>query len=151
MAFKGMWSSYRPIMWMPPGQNQSWVSEFILLGFSSDPTANKTLFSAFLLLFLSSVLGKGSSSPWYAWTHISTLHHCWERYIKTSCDCRWFIFLVVLPKFAGYILSPCYYLHTNLKLYVCLIKWTFYKYKVLLFYPFCCSIDSVFILAFFII
>ena len=50
-------------MWMPPGQNQSWVSEFILLGFSSDPTANKTLFSAFLLLFLSSVLGKGSSSP----------------------------------------------------------------------------------------
>ena len=46
-------------MWMPPGQNQSWVSEFILLGFSSDPTTNRTLFSAFLLLFLSSVLGNG--------------------------------------------------------------------------------------------
>ena len=46
-------------MWMPPGQNQSWVSEFILLGFSSDPTTNRTLFGAFLLLFLSSVLGNG--------------------------------------------------------------------------------------------
>ncbi|XP_020770439.2 olfactory receptor 2A12-like [Odocoileus virginianus] len=46
-------------MWMPPGQNQSWVSEFILLGFSSDPTTNRTLFSAFLLLYLSSVLGNG--------------------------------------------------------------------------------------------
>ncbi|XP_070642818.1 olfactory receptor 2A12-like [Bos indicus] len=46
-------------MWMPPGQNQSWVSEFILLGFSSDPMTNRTLFSAFLLLFLSSVLGNG--------------------------------------------------------------------------------------------
>ena len=46
-------------MWMPPGQNQSWVSEFILLGFSSDPMANRTLFGAFLLLFLSSVLGNG--------------------------------------------------------------------------------------------
>ncbi|XP_069426029.1 olfactory receptor 2A12-like [Ovis canadensis] len=45
-------------MWMPPGQNQSWVSEFILLGFSSDPTTNRTLFGAFLL-FLSSVLGNG--------------------------------------------------------------------------------------------
>ena len=46
-------------MWMPPGQNQSWVSEFILRGFSSDPTTNRALFSAFLLLFLSSVLGNG--------------------------------------------------------------------------------------------
>lgn len=46
-------------MWMPPGQNQSWVSEFILLGFSSDPTTNRILFSAFLLLYLSSVLGNG--------------------------------------------------------------------------------------------
>ena len=46
-------------MWMPPGQNQSWVSEFILLGFSSDPMTNRTLFSAFLLLFLSSVLANG--------------------------------------------------------------------------------------------
>ncbi|XP_059232431.1 olfactory receptor 2A12-like [Mustela nigripes] len=44
-------------MWMPPGQNQSWVSEFILLGFSSDPTSNRVLFIAFLLLYLSSVLG----------------------------------------------------------------------------------------------
>ena len=48
-----------PTMWMPPGQNQSWVSEFILLGFSSDPTNKRTLFSAFLLLYLSSVLGNG--------------------------------------------------------------------------------------------
>ena len=46
-------------MWMPPVQNQSWVSEFILLGFSSDPTSNRVLFIAFLLLYLSSVLGNG--------------------------------------------------------------------------------------------
>ncbi|XP_065768113.1 olfactory receptor 2A5-like [Muntiacus reevesi] len=46
-------------MWIPPGQNQSWVSEFILLGFSSDTTTNRILFSAFLLLYLSSVLGNG--------------------------------------------------------------------------------------------
>ncbi|KAM5264973.1 olfactory receptor 2A12-like [Hipposideros larvatus] len=46
-------------MWMSPGQNQSWVSEFILLGFSNDPTFNRTLFVAFLLLYLSSVLGNG--------------------------------------------------------------------------------------------
>uniref|UniRef100_A0A8C9B7H2 G-protein coupled receptors family 1 profile domain-containing protein n=1 Tax=Phocoena sinus TaxID=42100 RepID=A0A8C9B7H2_PHOSS len=37
----------------------SWVSEFILLGFSSDPTTNRILFIAFLLLYLSSVLGNG--------------------------------------------------------------------------------------------
>uniref|UniRef100_A0A8C6FLR1 Olfactory receptor n=1 Tax=Moschus moschiferus TaxID=68415 RepID=A0A8C6FLR1_MOSMO len=37
----------------------NWVSEFILLGFSSDPTTNRTLFSVFLLLYLSSVLGNG--------------------------------------------------------------------------------------------
>ncbi|XP_015979182.2 olfactory receptor 2A12-like [Rousettus aegyptiacus] len=46
-------------MWMPPRQNQSWVSEFILLGFSSDPLSNRILFIAFLLLYLSSVLGNG--------------------------------------------------------------------------------------------
>ncbi|XP_069873075.1 olfactory receptor 2A12-like [Dipodomys merriami] len=46
-------------MWMLPGQNQSWVSEFILLGFSSDPTSNKILFIAFLLLYLISVLANG--------------------------------------------------------------------------------------------
>ncbi|XP_004484064.1 olfactory receptor 2A12-like [Dasypus novemcinctus] len=46
-------------MWMLPGQNQSWVSEFILLGFSSDPTSNRILFIIFLLLYLSSVLGNG--------------------------------------------------------------------------------------------
>ncbi|XP_060060936.1 olfactory receptor 2A12-like [Erinaceus europaeus] len=46
-------------MWEPPGQNQSCVSEFILLGFSSDPTTNRILFIAFLLLYLSSVLGNG--------------------------------------------------------------------------------------------
>ncbi|XP_065768217.1 olfactory receptor 2D3-like [Muntiacus reevesi] len=46
-------------MWMPPGQNRTWVSEFILLGFSSDTTTNRILFSAFLLLYLSSVLGNG--------------------------------------------------------------------------------------------
>ena len=46
-------------MWMPPVQNQSWVSEFILLCFSSDPTSNRVLFIAFLLLYLSSVLGNG--------------------------------------------------------------------------------------------
>ncbi|XP_032744605.1 olfactory receptor 2A12-like [Rattus rattus] len=44
---------------MIPGQNQSWVSEFILLGFSSDPTTNSILFLVFLLIYLSSVLGNG--------------------------------------------------------------------------------------------
>uniref|UniRef100_A0A8C2LWL4 Olfactory receptor 2A12 n=3 Tax=Cricetulus griseus TaxID=10029 RepID=A0A8C2LWL4_CRIGR len=46
-------------MWMIPGQNQSWVSEFILLGFSSDPTTNSILFTVFLLIYLSSVMGNG--------------------------------------------------------------------------------------------
>lgn len=46
-------------MWLSPGQNQSWVSEFILRGFSNDPTFNRILFVAFLLLYLSSVLGNG--------------------------------------------------------------------------------------------
>ncbi|XP_036858171.2 olfactory receptor 2A12-like [Manis javanica] len=46
-------------MQLPPGQNQSWVSEFILLGFSRDPLSNRMLFLAFLLLYLSSVLGNG--------------------------------------------------------------------------------------------
>ena len=45
--------------WMIPGQNQSWVSEFILIGFSSDPTTNSILFIVFLLIYLSSVLGNG--------------------------------------------------------------------------------------------
>ncbi|EGW08140.1 Olfactory receptor 5V1 [Cricetulus griseus] len=44
---------------MIPGQNQSWVSEFILLGFSSDPTTNSILFTVFLLIYLSSVTGNG--------------------------------------------------------------------------------------------
>ncbi|XP_032744692.1 olfactory receptor 2A12-like [Rattus rattus] len=46
-------------MWMIPGQNQSWVSEFILIGFSRDPTTNSILFFVFLLIYLSSVLGNG--------------------------------------------------------------------------------------------
>nr|XP_048306513.1 olfactory receptor 2A12-like [Myodes glareolus] len=46
-------------MWMIPGQNQSWVSEFILLGFFSDPTTNRILFTVFLLIYLSSVMGNG--------------------------------------------------------------------------------------------
>ncbi|KAM6218394.1 olfactory receptor 2A12-like [Rhynchocyon petersi] len=46
-------------MWMLPAQNQSWVSEFILVGFYSDPTSNSILFFAFLLLYLSSLLGNG--------------------------------------------------------------------------------------------
>ncbi|EGW08137.1 Olfactory receptor 2A12 [Cricetulus griseus] len=46
-------------MWMIPGQNQSWVSEFILLGFSSHPTTNSILFTVFLLIYLSSVMGNG--------------------------------------------------------------------------------------------
>ncbi|KAM6218110.1 olfactory receptor 2A12-like [Rhynchocyon petersi] len=46
-------------MWLLPEQNQSWVSAFILLGFSSDPTTNRILFIAFLLLYLSSILGNG--------------------------------------------------------------------------------------------
>ncbi|XP_032744671.1 olfactory receptor 2A12-like [Rattus rattus] len=44
---------------MIPGQNQSWVSEFILIGFSSDPMTNSILFIVFLLIYLSSVLGNG--------------------------------------------------------------------------------------------
>nr|XP_048306512.1 olfactory receptor 2A12-like [Myodes glareolus] len=46
-------------MWMIPGQNQTRVSEFILLGFSSDPTTKSVLFTVFLLVYLSSVLGNG--------------------------------------------------------------------------------------------
>ncbi|XP_006886600.1 PREDICTED: olfactory receptor 2A12-like [Elephantulus edwardii] len=46
-------------MRLPPEQNQSWVSEFILLGFSSDPVSNRILFFVFLLLYLSSILGNG--------------------------------------------------------------------------------------------
>ncbi|KAK7805842.1 hypothetical protein U0070_003897 [Myodes glareolus] len=46
-------------MWMIPGQNQTRVSEFILLGFSSDPTTNSILFTVFLLIYLSSVMGNG--------------------------------------------------------------------------------------------
>ncbi|XP_075395587.1 olfactory receptor 2A12-like [Tenrec ecaudatus] len=46
-------------MWMLPEQNQSWVSEFILLGFSTDPISNRILFVAFLLLYLSAILGNG--------------------------------------------------------------------------------------------
>ena len=41
---------------MSPEQNQSWVFKFLLLGFSSDPSSNRVLFIAFLLLYLSSVL-----------------------------------------------------------------------------------------------
>ncbi|CAO2588756.1 Olfactory receptor 2D3 [Lemmus lemmus] len=44
---------------MIPRQNQSWVSEFILLGFSRDPMTNNALFIVFLLIYLSSVLGNG--------------------------------------------------------------------------------------------
>ncbi|XP_052031607.1 olfactory receptor 2A12-like [Apodemus sylvaticus] len=46
-------------MWLIPVQNQSWVSEFILIGFSSDPTTNSILFIVFLPIYLSSVLGNG--------------------------------------------------------------------------------------------
>nr|XP_048306406.1 olfactory receptor 2A12-like [Myodes glareolus] len=46
-------------MWMIPEQNQTWVSEFILLGFSSDPTTNSILFIVFLLIYLGSVMGNG--------------------------------------------------------------------------------------------
>ncbi|XP_050017218.1 olfactory receptor 2A12-like [Alexandromys fortis] len=46
-------------MWMIPGQNQTRVSEFILLGFSSDPTTNSVLFTVFLLIYLSSLMGNG--------------------------------------------------------------------------------------------
>ncbi|XP_075395576.1 olfactory receptor 2A12-like [Tenrec ecaudatus] len=46
-------------MWMLSEHNQSWVSEFILLGFSSDPISNRILFIVFLTLYLSSILGNG--------------------------------------------------------------------------------------------
>nr|XP_042126092.1 olfactory receptor 2A12-like [Peromyscus maniculatus bairdii] len=46
-------------MWMITEQNQSWVSEFILLGFSSDPTTKSILFIVFLLIYLCSVMGNG--------------------------------------------------------------------------------------------
>ena len=46
-------------MWMVPEQNQTWVSEFMLLGFSSDPTTNSILFIVFLFIYLSSVMGNG--------------------------------------------------------------------------------------------
>ncbi|XP_027720562.1 olfactory receptor 2D2-like [Vombatus ursinus] len=44
---------------MSPASNHSSVTEFILLGFSSDPTSNRILFIIFLLLYLCSVLGNG--------------------------------------------------------------------------------------------
>ncbi|CAO2588743.1 Olfactory receptor 2D2 [Lemmus lemmus] len=44
---------------MIPGHNQTQVSEFILLGFSRDPTTNSILFIVFLLIYLSSVMGNG--------------------------------------------------------------------------------------------
>ncbi|XP_007493083.2 olfactory receptor 2A12-like [Monodelphis domestica] len=44
---------------MFPASNHSSVTEFILLGFSSDATSNKILFIIFLLLYLCSVLGNG--------------------------------------------------------------------------------------------
>ncbi|XP_037673246.1 olfactory receptor 2D3-like [Choloepus didactylus] len=46
-------------MWIIPGQNQSWVSEFVFLGFLGGQTSNGILFIVFLLLYLSSVLGNG--------------------------------------------------------------------------------------------
>ncbi|XP_005353483.1 olfactory receptor 2A12-like [Microtus ochrogaster] len=46
-------------MLMIPGQNQTRVSEFILVGFSSDPKTNSILFIVFLLIYLSSVMGNG--------------------------------------------------------------------------------------------
>ncbi|XP_075801502.1 olfactory receptor 2A12-like [Microtus pennsylvanicus] len=46
-------------MWMIPGNNQTRVSEFILLGFSSEPMTNNILFFVFLLIYLSSVMGNG--------------------------------------------------------------------------------------------
>ncbi|KAL1776181.1 olfactory receptor 2A12-like [Sigmodon hispidus] len=46
-------------MWLISEQNQSWVSEFILIGFSSDPTTNSILFIVFLLIYLCSVMGNG--------------------------------------------------------------------------------------------
>ncbi|XP_074047524.1 olfactory receptor 2D2-like [Macrotis lagotis] len=39
--------------------NHSSVTEFILLGFSSDPTSNRILFIIFLLFYLCSILGNG--------------------------------------------------------------------------------------------
>ncbi|KAM9034656.1 olfactory receptor 2D2-like [Sarcophilus harrisii] len=44
---------------MFPTSNHSSVTEFILVGFSSDPTSNRILFIIFLLLYLCSVLGNG--------------------------------------------------------------------------------------------
>ncbi|XP_072472614.1 olfactory receptor 2D2-like [Notamacropus eugenii] len=44
---------------MSPAPNHSSVTEFILLGFSSDPTSNRILFIIFLFLYLCSVLGNG--------------------------------------------------------------------------------------------
>ncbi|XP_037356620.1 olfactory receptor 2D2-like [Talpa occidentalis] len=46
-------------MWMSPRQNQSGVSEFILVGFSGDPMSSWIFFIVFLILYLSSVLGNG--------------------------------------------------------------------------------------------
>ncbi|XP_020838646.1 olfactory receptor 2D2-like [Phascolarctos cinereus] len=44
---------------MSPASNHSSVTEFILLGFTSDPTSNRILFIIFLLLYLCSVMGNG--------------------------------------------------------------------------------------------
>uniref|UniRef100_A0A4X2LVA0 G-protein coupled receptors family 1 profile domain-containing protein n=2 Tax=Vombatus ursinus TaxID=29139 RepID=A0A4X2LVA0_VOMUR len=51
--------NFDPTVSMSPASNHSSVTEFILLGFSSDPTSNRILFIIFLLLYLCSVLGNG--------------------------------------------------------------------------------------------
>ncbi|XP_075801610.1 olfactory receptor 2A12-like [Microtus pennsylvanicus] len=60
-------------MWMIEGQNQTRVSEFILLGFSSDSTTNSILFTVFFLIYLSSVIGNGLIILLiYLYTHLHT-------------------------------------------------------------------------------
>lgn len=60
-------------MWTSPEQNQSWVFEFLLLGFSSDPSSDRVLFIAFLLLYLSSVLIINPDLPGHVAPHAYVL------------------------------------------------------------------------------
>ncbi|XP_057640900.1 olfactory receptor 2A12-like [Chionomys nivalis] len=77
-------------MWMIPGQNQTTVSEFILLGFSSDPTTNSILFTVFLLIYLSSVMGNG----------LITLLICLDSHLHTPM----YFFLCILAMLdMGYV------------------------------------------------
>ncbi|XP_031232877.1 olfactory receptor 2A12-like [Mastomys coucha] len=91
-------------MRMFSGQNQSWVSEFILLGFSSDPMTNSILFIVFLLIYLSSVLAM--SLPYCGPNRVNhyfcegpSVHSlaCIDTHLIEMVDFVLSVFVVVIP------------------------------------------------------